>query len=89
MTETAIHIQNSHNGHPNGNHQQQPPQYLINFHKEYFKTREGLLKVLQLVRNATRCFVISPKSEGRREDLVAVSISFSRATYVRTSYVIA
>ena len=47
MTETAINV--GHNGHQTTNQ----PNYMIQFNVDYFKTRDGALKLLQLVRNVS------------------------------------
>lgn len=64
MTETSI---------PMGHHTTQQ-NYLIQFNMEYFKTRDGILKVVQLVRNVSDVFLFVQRMKvARAEDFVAFS----------------
>lgn len=64
MTETSI---------PMGHHTTQQ-NYLIQFNMEYFKTRDGILKVLQLVRIVSDVFLFVQRMKvASAEDFVAFS----------------
>lgn len=64
MTETSI---------PMGHHTTQQ-NYLIQFNMEYFKTRDGILKVLQLVRIVSDVFLFVQRMKVvSAEDFVAFS----------------
>lgn len=72
MTETSI---------PMGHHTTQQ-NYLIQFNMEYFKTRDGILKVVQLVRNVSDVLLFVQRMKvARAEDFVAFSWVFLFHTY--------
>lgn len=74
MTDTHINV-----GHNNQN-PQNTPNFLIQFNFDYFKTRDGLLKVLQLV-SLPICYLFKLRLKVALDDSVAFPSFCSFDTY--------